>query len=226
MPESASSSPLFPLRTPDPRARIRRSRTRRIPAIPACRPPRDARYGAGWPGRRARSWHAWRTGTPARLAAARMKATAANRAYCQKSSVCHQATSSSRSGSVPPWRAAAPALRSGTSCSPAHGRCTRAGTARVVPPRAAGRLGWLRTSSARPRRRGGTPRRERCCLAGAGARACSPARRCQRRGQARQAGHGGRPQCPREWAASWQAYTDGRTEPLIGALPGGCRVVS
>jgi hypothetical protein len=30
------------------------------------------RYGAGWPGRWARSWHAWCTGTPARLAAARM----------------------------------------------------------------------------------------------------------------------------------------------------------
>jgi hypothetical protein len=51
------------------------------------------------------------------------------------------------------------------SCSPARGRCTRAGTARVVPPTAAGRLGWLRTSSARLRRRGGTPRRDRCCLA-------------------------------------------------------------
>ena len=33
---------------------------------------RTGRYGAGWPGRWARSWHAWRTGTPARLAAARM----------------------------------------------------------------------------------------------------------------------------------------------------------
>ena len=33
--------------------------------------------------------------------------TAANRADCQKWSVCHQGTSSSRSGSVPPWRAAA-----------------------------------------------------------------------------------------------------------------------
>src|SRR5690348_14670044 len=54
---------------------------------------RTGRYGAALPGRRARSWHAWRTGKPARLAAARMQATAANRAYCQKSSVCHQATS-------------------------------------------------------------------------------------------------------------------------------------
>ena len=33
---------------------------------------RTGRYGAGWPGRPPRSWHAWRTGTPARLAAARM----------------------------------------------------------------------------------------------------------------------------------------------------------
>jgi hypothetical protein len=47
------------------------------------------------------------TGTPTRLAAARMQATAANSAYCQKSPACHQATSSSRSGSVPPCRAAA-----------------------------------------------------------------------------------------------------------------------
>jgi transposase len=32
---------------------------------------RTGRYGAGWPGHRARSWHARRTGTSARLAAAR-----------------------------------------------------------------------------------------------------------------------------------------------------------
>jgi len=67
---------------------------------------RSGRHSAERPGHWARSWHAWRTGTPARLAA-RMQATAANRAYCQKSSACHQATSSSRSDSVPPWRAAA-----------------------------------------------------------------------------------------------------------------------
>jgi hypothetical protein len=47
-----------------------------------------SRYRAWWPGRSLRSWHAWRTGTPARLAAARMQATAAYMAYCQKSSVC------------------------------------------------------------------------------------------------------------------------------------------
>ena len=35
-------------------------------------PRTTGRYGAGWPGRWARSWHAWRTGTSARLAAARM----------------------------------------------------------------------------------------------------------------------------------------------------------
>lgn len=37
-----------------------------IPAAPV------RRYGAGWPGRSSSSWHAWCTGTPARLAAARM----------------------------------------------------------------------------------------------------------------------------------------------------------
>ena len=50
---------------------------------------------------------AGRAWTPARPAAARMQATAAYMAYCQKSSDCHEATSSSRSGSVPPWTAAA-----------------------------------------------------------------------------------------------------------------------
>ena len=54
-----------------------------------------------------RSWHAWRTGTPAGLAAARMQATAANRASCHKSPACHPAASSSRSGPVPPGKAAA-----------------------------------------------------------------------------------------------------------------------
>src|SRR5271165_3586590 len=36
-------------------------------ASAACR---SGRHGAGWPGLWVRSWHAWRTGTPARLAAA------------------------------------------------------------------------------------------------------------------------------------------------------------
>jgi hypothetical protein len=47
---------------------------------PRCRPAAaesgkrhpNGRYGAGLPGRPARSWHAWRIGMPARLAAARM----------------------------------------------------------------------------------------------------------------------------------------------------------
>ena len=39
---------------------------------PATEELRTGRYGAGWPGRPARSWHAWRTGTPAQLAAARI----------------------------------------------------------------------------------------------------------------------------------------------------------
>ena len=53
---------------------------------------RMGRYDAGSPERWARPWHAWRAGTPARLAAARMQPAAAYRAYCHKSPVCHQAT--------------------------------------------------------------------------------------------------------------------------------------
>ena len=180
---------------------------------------RTGRYGVGWPGPSHKSWHACRTGTPARLAAARMQATAANSAYCHKSSVCHQATSSSRSGSVPPGGLLRPARRTGASCFAGRGRFARAGTARAVPPTAAGQPGWPRTSPARPRRRGGTPRRGTCCPAGAAAQARSPARRCQRRGRARRAGPDGRSCCPREWAASWQAYHDGRAEPPIAGRP-------
>ena len=120
---------------------------------------RSGGYGTGRPGLWARSWHVWRTGASARLAAARMYATAANRAYCQKSSACHQATSSSRSGSVPPGGLLRPA-RPGAWCSACRGTCTRARTVRVVPPTVAGQPGWPCTSSACPRRGGGTPRRE------------------------------------------------------------------
>ncbi len=146
---------------------------------------------------------------------------ATNKAYCQKSSVCHQATSSSRSGSVSPWRAAAASTAYRSLLFAGHGMCTRAGTARGVPPRTAGPPGWPRTSPARPRPGEGTPRRERCCPAGAAAQARSPARRCQHRGRARRAGHGGRPRCPRRPAASWQAYPDGRAEPPIAGWPCG-----
>ena len=126
-------------------------------------------YGAGCAGRWPKSRHAWRTGTPTRLAAARTYAAAANRAYCQRSSVRHRAASSSRSR-VRSRRAGLlrPAPRTGASRSGGRGRRARAGTARAVPPGPAGRPGWPRTSPARPRRRGGTPRRGRCCLAGAG----------------------------------------------------------
>ena len=48
---------------------------------------------------------------------------------------------------------------------PGRGRCARARTACVAPPGAAGRPGWPRTSPARRRRGGGTPRRGRCCPA-------------------------------------------------------------
>src|SRR5260370_10673287 len=60
-----------------------------------------AESAGGWPGRPSRSWHAWCTGTPAPLAAARMQTTAAYTAHCQKSAVVHEATSSGTSGSVP-----------------------------------------------------------------------------------------------------------------------------
>ena len=50
-----------------------------------------------------------------------------------------------------------PGLRTGASRSAVPGRRTRAGTARVVPPGAAARPGWPRTSPARPRRAGTRP---------------------------------------------------------------------
>jgi hypothetical protein len=70
--------------------------------------------------------------------------------------------------------------------------------------------GWPRTSPARPRRRGGTPRRGRCCPAGAAAQARSPAPRRQRRGRARRAGPGGQSQRPRGSALP------GRHIPTVG----------
>jgi predicted ATPase/DNA-binding SARP family transcriptional activator len=64
---------------PTPRLRTRRDKRRALTAGFARRPPSDRRghhgyirrYGAGW-SCRTRSWHAWGTRTPARLAAARM----------------------------------------------------------------------------------------------------------------------------------------------------------
>ena len=106
----------------------------------------------------------------------------------------------------------------------AEGR-TRAGTARAVPPGAAARPGWPRTTPARPRRGEGTPRRGTCRFAGAGAQARSAPRRCQRRGRARRAGHDGQSWRPRQSAASCRACHDGRPEPstaggLCGRQPG------
>jgi hypothetical protein len=48
-----------------------------------------------------------------------------------------------------------PALRTGALCFAGRRTCAQAGTVRVVPPRAAGRPGWPRTSPARPRRHEG-----------------------------------------------------------------------
>ena len=157
---------------------------------------RSGRYGAGRPGRPARPWHAWRTGTPARRAAARMQATAANKAHCHKSSACRQATSSSRSGSVPPRKAAATSTAHWTLVFPGRRRRPRAGTARVVPPGAAGRPGWPA-----PIQRAGGEVEEHLAgegiVAGARPQARSPARRRQRHGRARRAGPGGRSRHPR-----------------------------
>ena len=117
-----------------------------------------------------------------------------------------------------------PALRTGAWCLARRARCTRAGTARVVPPGAAGRPGWPCTSPARLRRGGGTPRRGRCYPAGAGAQARSLARRCQRRGRARRAGHAGRSRCPRGGrflAGISRRY--GRTTDRRAALPADAR---
>jgi hypothetical protein len=176
---------------------------------------RSGRHGAGWPGRPARSWHAWRTGTPARPGAG----------GCRRPPRTGRTATSRRPATRPPHQAGPvqsrhggplrPAPRTGAWCSAGRGRCTRAGTARVDPPRPAGRPGWPRTSPARPRLGGGTPPRGRSYPADAAAQARSPARRRQRRGRARRAGHGGRSRCPRGSAASWQAHTDGRAEPPI-----------
>ena len=163
---------------------------RQMIAFTVCR---SGRYGAGWPGCWARSWHAWRTGTPARVAAARMWATAANSAYCQKSPVCHQATSSSRSGPAIEGCCSQHCVLELLVCRPrkVHSRrnCSRS------PSKATGSARLALTSRVRQHPGGGIPRRGRCCFAGAGARARSPARGCQRRGRARQAGRGGRSRC-------------------------------
>ena len=168
-----------------------------------------ARVGPGMPGAPARppGWRRGCTRPPRTARTARSRRSATTRP--------HQAGPvRSRHGGLP-----RPAPRTGAWCCVGRGRWSRAGTARVVPPRAAGRPGWPRTSSARPRRGGGTPRRGRYCPAGAGAQARSPARRGQRRGRARRAGPGGRSCCPQGPAASWQAYPDGRAEPPIAGRP-------
>jgi hypothetical protein len=90
------------------------------------------------------------------------------------------------------------------SLSPSNG----SGSARLAPHQ-------FSASAARR----GTPRRGRCCHPGAEAQARSPARRSQRRGRARRAGHDGRSCCPQGSAASWQEYHDGRAEPPIAGRP-------
>jgi hypothetical protein len=178
---------------------------------------RSGRYGAGWPGRWARSWHAWH---------ARPAGGGADVGDRREQGVLPEVVGLPPGDLIQQVRFG-PALEG---CRGRHGvlelgvlpaaeGALGAGTARVVPPGAAGRPGWPGTSPARPRRGGGTPRRGRCCPGGAAAQARSPARRCQRRGRARRAGHVGRSRRPREWAASWQAYHDGKAEPPIAGWP-------
>jgi hypothetical protein len=111
-----------------------------------------------------------------------------------------------------------PALRTGASCFPGRGPRTRAGTARIV-------LQGQRAGPAGPapvQRVGGEVEEH---LAGVGVisrvqgASSLTSSKCQRRGRARRAGHGGRSRCPRESAASWQAYPDGTAEPPIAGRP-------
>jgi len=87
-------------------------------------------------------------------------------------------------------------------------------------PGPAGRRGWPRTTPARRRRPEGGPRRGRCCRADATALARLPTRIPRCPGPSRRAGSGGRWPRPGGWAASWQAYPDGRAEPARPLLPG------
>jgi len=163
--------------------------------------------------KRCRSWHACATGTPAWLAAARMQATAANRAYCQKSSVCRQETSSSKSGSVPPWTAAAASTAYWIFLQSRLRKAHSARNRSRSPSKRSGQPGWPRTSPARPQQCRGTPRRGKCCSPGAELQARSPARRRHRRGRACRAGHGERRQRHQRSAVSWQAYPDTKARP-------------
>jgi hypothetical protein len=80
------------------------------------------------------------------------------------------------------------------------------------------------TSSARPRRGAGRLRRGRCCFGGTEARVRSPARRCQRRGRARRAGHDGRSWCPRGRPVPGRYIpTVGQNHRSPGGLPAGAR---
>jgi len=77
-------------------------------------------------------------------------------AYCQKTSDCHQATSSGRSGSVPPWTGRRSQDRRTAAWSSAVPRKVHSGRYRSrSPPGAGTRPGWPRTTQARPRLGGG-----------------------------------------------------------------------
>ena len=140
-------------------------------------------------------------------------------ACCQNSSACHEATSSSRSGSVPPWTAAAAstAYWSIAFCRP---RKVHPGSnPSRSPSRGGGSAGLaLHHSSASPARRRNTSPGN-VSLRGAGMQARPAPRRCQRRGRARRAACDARSSRPQPSAASCRACHDGRPEPSIA----GCR---
>jgi hypothetical protein len=152
----------------DLRARVRAASRPVVPLHQSSRMGVSRGQPVRGPVRRVRFWHTWCAGTPARSAAMRMQAAAANVACCQKSPVCHEASSSRRSGSAPRAALPPPALRTAACASPGRATRTRAGTARVSLPGPRGSPGWPRTSPARRRPAGGRPRPGRCCCADAG----------------------------------------------------------
>jgi hypothetical protein len=113
------------------------------------------------PGCWAKSWHAWRTGTATRWRRRGCKRPPRTGRTARSRRSANQVTSSSRCGPVPPCRAAAASIayRTLKFCRP---RKVHPGRNRSRSPSNGGGSPRLaRTSPARPRRRGETPRRER-----------------------------------------------------------------
>src|SRR6185312_15280318 len=116
-----------------------------------------------------------------------------------------------RAGPVrsPPRTAAAASTVYWSLAFAVRGRHTRAGTARAVPPGAAARPGWPRTTPARPRRGEGTPRRETYRFSGAGRKPAQRLEDVSVAGESVDQGTTGS-HAPPEPAASYQAYDENR----------------